>query len=312
MEDPLDPDCPPAKVSTGRAFEWELFQLLEQVPVGIFVATAAGKPYYANFNARRLLYIGNVPEHVNQFSDAFRLFESGTDRPYPGERLPIVRALAGESCQISDVELRREDGTIVQLHMSGAPMRLRGETAFAVTAIQDVGELRRLATTDALTGLPNRTAAVETFARERLLADRHGTSLAVALIDFDGFKGINDTHGHAKGDEVLRRGTAAITGALRATDLVARWGGEELVAVFPRTDAAGAGNAIESALAVLRELDFAGASDAAFRVTFSAGVVDAMPGEPLDEVIKRADALLYEAKRTGRNRVLSVPGASKI
>lgn len=305
-DDPRDPDCPPARKVDSHAHEWELFQLLEQVPVGIFVVTPAGKPYYANHNARRLLTIGNVPDHVNDFSTAFHAFETGTGLPYPVERLPIVRALAGESCEISDVELRRPDGTVVQLHMSGAPMRLRGEIAFSVTALQDIGELRRLATTDALTGLPNRTAVIDAFARERLLADRHGTSLALALIDFDGFKGINDTHGHAKGDEVLRRGATAITAALRATDLVARWGGEELVAVFPRTDAAGARNAVETALAAVRALELAGA-DAPFRVTFSAGVVEALPREALEDVVKRADALLYEAKRAGRNRVLSVP-----
>ena len=304
-EDDADKDCPPARKATGRPFEWELFQLLENVPVGIFVATAAGKPYYANRHARQLLFIGTVPEHVTEFSAAFRAFEIGTGRPYPVERLPMVRALAGESCEISDLEIRREDGTTVQLHMSSAPMKMRDEIAFSVTAMHDVGELRRLATTDALTALPNRTAITDAFARERLLADRHETPLALALIDFDGFKSINDTHGHAKGDEVLRRASAVIVEALRKSDLVGRWGGEELVAVLPRTDVAGAARAIETALEAVRRLDVVDANGNAFVVTFSAGVVEAAAREPLEEVIARADALLYAAKRAGRNRVVT-------
>jgi hypothetical protein len=76
--------------------EWELFQLLEQVPVGVFVVNSAGKPYYANEQARALLGMRTVPDHVDRFSEVYQAFEIGTDRPYPVERLPLTRALAGE------------------------------------------------------------------------------------------------------------------------------------------------------------------------------------------------------------------------
>lgn len=299
-EDDRDQDCPPARKEDTHQHEWELFNLLEHVPVGIFVATAAGKPYYANQLARRLLQIGQAPEHVDRFSEAFGAFETGSDWPYPGERLPVVRALAGETCEITDLELRRRDGTTTQLHVSSAPLHLRGELAFSVTALQDIGELRRIATTDALTALPNRTAAVEAYARERLIAERNRAPLAVVLVDFDRFKSINDQHGHRAGDTVLRDGSAAIVAALRRVDIVARWGGEELLALLPATDAIGAAHAIEQALAAVRALDFGGTPA---QVTFSAGVVVAAPDETLDDVIARADVLLYAAKRAGRNRV---------
>jgi diguanylate cyclase (GGDEF)-like protein len=133
--------------------------------------------------------------------------------------------------------------------------------------------------------------------------------MALALIDFDRFKAINDTHGHATGDTVLRLGSTAIAAALRRTDIVARWGGEELLVLLPNTGLERAARAIEKALAAVRALEFP-VGQTALRVTFSAGVVEATGGESLEELAARADRALYEAKRAGRDRVvISTAGA---
>jgi diguanylate cyclase (GGDEF)-like protein len=282
---------------------WELFQLLEQVPVGVFVATGEGRPYYANARARAMLGMGAVPDHVDRFSEVYQAFEIGTDQLYPIERLPLRRALAGERCEISDIELRQH-GDPIPLHASGAPIKRDGEIAFAIMALQDVRELRRIATTDALTGLPNRTAVQEAFARERLRAERTKKPIALALIDFDRFKAINDDFGHAGGDGVLRRGAAAIVEALRPTDIVGRWGGEELLVVLPDTRLEPARRALERALGAVRALDMP-LKGTRVRTTFSAGVVEMTGNETLDELVARADAALYEAKRAGRDRVIA-------
>lgn len=289
--------------------EWELFQLLEHVPVGVFVATGAGKPYYANAQARAILGILTVPDHVDRFSEVYQAFEIGTDRPYPVERLPLTRALAGERCEISDIEVRYW-GFPIPLHISGAPVKRGGEVAFAIMALQDVRELRRIATRDALTGLPNRMALAEAFTRERLQAERGKHSLSLALIDFDQFKTINDRFGHLTGDTVLRRSSTAIVEALRPIDTVGRWGGEELLVLLPDADLEEAYHAIERALAAVRALAFP-VAETALRVTFSAGVAEATSGESLDDLVARADAALYEAKRAGRDRVeTSIAAAS--
>jgi diguanylate cyclase (GGDEF)-like protein len=133
---------------------------------------------------------------------------------------------------------------------------------------------------------------------------------AIGLIDLDRFKAINDNHGHASGDEVLKRTAQAIVDSLRRSDAVGRWGGEEIVVLLPNTDATGAGRAIEKSLADVRALEFAG-SGTTFRVTFSAGAVLAEPTETLEQAIARADALLYEAKRAGRDRVNVGAGESQ-
>lgn len=283
--------------------EWELFQLLEHVPVAVLVVTAAGKPYYANAPARALLGMRTVPEHADRFSEVYQAFEIGTDRPYPVERLPLVRALAGERCEISDIEVRHR-GVPIPLHATGAPIEIGGQIAFAIMALQDVRALRRIATTDALTGLPNRMALAEAFARERRQAERSGYALSLALIDFDRFKSINDTFGHPAGDAVLRRASAAIVEALRPIHVVGRWGGEELLVLLPDTELGEAEHEIERALARVRALEIP-IKNTALRVTFSAGVVEAALGETLDDAAARADAALYEAKHAGRDRVVT-------
>ncbi|MGN6105903.1 MAG: diguanylate cyclase [Kofleriaceae bacterium] len=304
-------------VRTGRLLvqrqraeqEHRLRQLLDQIPVGIVVANLDGSPAYAN---RQALSIMNAsPPTVEAIAAAREcVFELGTDRRIPTSRMPLLRALAGEHVEANDVELRRPDGEVVPLHLRAAPVRDRdGKQLCAVSAFQDVRELLKMGGRDALTGLMNRAAIEPRFTRERLLAERGRRALSVAIIDLDRFKSINDTHGHAAGDRVLRETARAIASTLRRTDIVARWGGEELVIALPDTDARRAGRAIEKALDAVRALAFEGADGQPFSVTFSAGVVAARTGEGLETAVARADGLLYAAKAGGRDRVLVEPSA---
>ncbi len=158
---------------------------------------------------------------------------------------------------------------------------------------------------DHLTGLPNRAAFREAYLRGVSLAVRRGESTTVAILDLDRFKNINDTFGHAAGDEVLRRTGAILTGALRKSDLLARWGGEEFVVLFPSTALEGAGNAVRKALEALSAQKFQGPGERNFHVTFSAGVAEVAANLTLDEAIAEADRFLYIAKAQGRNCVVS-------
>jgi diguanylate cyclase (GGDEF)-like protein len=130
--------------------------------------------------------------------------------------------------------------------------------------------------------------------RNVLRAERGKHPIAVALIDFDRFKSINDQFGHAVGDNVLRLGAAAIVAALRPTDIVGRWGGEELLVVLPHTQLAAARLALEAALAAVRALVVQVASGRV-TVTFSAGVIEMIDNQSLDQLVARADVVLYEA-----------------
>ena len=178
-------------------------------------------------------------------------------------------------------------------------------SAAVSSRLQRVSEITRESRRDALTGLPNRAAFNETFQRACSLAGRAGEPLSLAILDIDNFKTVNDTYGHTMGDEVLRTMASLVSKSFRGSDLLARWGGEEFVGLFPNTNQRGAKRALEKALDTLRGKQFRVKEGTTFQVTFSAGVVEVSEGASVGEAVAEADRFLYHAKVAGRNRVLS-------
>ncbi|MBX3619350.1 MAG: GGDEF domain-containing protein [Rhizobacter sp.] len=161
-------------------------------------------------------------------------------------------------------------------------------------------ELQRLATTDGLTGVLNRRRWMEQAQSHFQLARRHGRSLAVAMLDIDFFKRINDTHGHQAGDRALVLFAQALQHLVRLPDLVGRYGGEEFCVLLPLSGASAAQTVDERMRAATHEVSAA----LGFELTFSAGVASLQEGDAtLDQVIARADQALYAAKQGGRNRL---------
>ena len=176
---------------------------------------------------------------------------------------------------------------------------------------EDLAALADLARRDALTGLANRRAFEEALAREVARARRAGTALAVVVLDVDHFKRVNDTHGHAAGDLVLAEVAARAQCALRAEDLLARTGGEELAALLPGATLAAAAEVAERIRRAVAEPAIPVASTA-IDVTVSLGCA-ALGAEERDgaALLARGDARLYDAKRAGRNRVVWTPPPSR-
>jgi diguanylate cyclase (GGDEF)-like protein len=169
--------------------------------------------------------------------------------------------------------------------------------------VQALDTIRTLATVDELTALANRRHMNEMLVREER---RHGSANAtrIALLDIDFFKQINDRHGHAAGDQVLRSFAAAARAGLRADDVLARWGGEEFLLMLPDTGEPAA----QAVLARIRErvgaLRLDGVPDLP-RISFSAGLTARRGNEPLADTVNRADKALYQAKAAGRDRVVT-------
>lgn len=169
---------------------------------------------------------------------------------------------------------------------------------------QALARIQEMATRDDLTLLTNRRHMNELLAYEKERHDRKGHALSIALLDIDWFKRVNDAYGHATGDEVLRAFAHQALGAVRNTDVLARWGGEEFLLMLPDTELQAAAMVLERMRARMASHAFT-AGEAPLKISFSAGLTVARGSESIAEAIARSDAALYAAKNAGRDRIIS-------
>jgi diguanylate cyclase (GGDEF)-like protein len=160
-------------------------------------------------------------------------------------------------------------------------------------------QLQQQASTDILTGICNRLKCVEVMQAETARAKRYSTPLSLIMFDIDHFKAINDTWGHDMGDRVLIEVAALVASHVRASDLFARWGGEEFMIVCPGTSWVEGAKLAEKLRLLIAAHDFTVPD----RLTCSFGVTTLLEADSGDSLCKRADVAMYLAKRGGRNRV---------
>lgn len=206
------------------------------------------------------------------------------------------------------VPLRTKDGHIIGSLCAIDPnVRSKGGSEVAILAelaqiAMNELELRQLATVDSLTGAASRRSFKDDARKYVALARRHRSALSVVSFDLDHFKVINDTYGHAAGDQVLSSVARSAAGLLRQSDILGRLGGEEFAVLLPQTDGAHAFDVAEKLRAAFRALKFPG-SHPPISVSASFGVATLDPGsDDIDSLLQKADEALYDAKRSGRNR----------
>ncbi|HET8528300.1 MAG TPA: diguanylate cyclase [Gaiellaceae bacterium] len=163
--------------------------------------------------------------------------------------------------------------------------------------------VERQALVDGLTGIANRRQCEDALHSEIARAERLGTPLTLVLADLDDFKAINDLHGHAVGDDVLREFAAVLRATVRESDLPGRWGGEEFLLLLPGTDADGGAQLADRVRRALAERSFRGRNGEVFNVTCSFGLAQHAPGGDERDLFAAADRALYRAKRRGKNCV---------
>ena len=196
--------------------------------------------------------------------------------------LPVISLLAG------DLSMMRS--------------RLKHQKAELQSALE---RIHKLATRDDLTGLINRRHMEELVELEARRAMRSGSVPCLCLVDIDHFKRVNDQHGHAAGDDVLRLFAKQAAAAMRETDVLARWGGEEFLVMLPDTQPDEARIGFERMRRLLlRDQAWGGLGH--MRVTFSAGLTAWRPGDSLRDALARADSALYQAKAEGRDRLVEI------
>lgn len=245
---------------------------------------------------RMLQELGELGQHTDRFSDSVGKYATVIEQADSLESLAgVVREMVEESRSVQSL-VQNTQGRLRDEHDRASQLAERVE--------QLEGELRKLSSevqTDQLTQIANRRGLIATFDTERAKLERDPKPLALALLDIDNFKKLNDNLGHAAGDEALKSLAARVSGLLRPGDKVGRWGGEEFVLILPEAP-------LEEAQAVLLRLQRSLSASLFMHegrdvfVTFSAGVTLFRMGETMEQALDRADEALYEAKRTGKNR----------
>lgn len=208
-----------------------------------------------------------------------------------------------------EIELQKKDGTNIPVNISATTVRdKKGKFLFSFAFIKDISEnkkiqerLQELAQTDRLTGVKNRLKLEEVLALEIKRSQRYMESrFSIILFDIDRFKDVNDTYGHDVGDEVLKSVSRLAEKNLRDSDMFGRWGGEEFLIILPGTDLEQGKKVAQK----LRKIVEKGEMPNSIKITASFGVSEFKEGDSIDTLIKRADNRLYDAKRTGRNKVV--------
>lgn len=227
-----------------------------------------------------------------------------------------------ESLNARNEEMRITVGDLSRTEEKGAMMKLLGTILTTTDAVlattgdtydglivtrqaldqikTELQETRRLVQEDALTGAQNRRGMEISLHREVARSHRYGHKLAVAMIDIDHFKKINDKHGHDTGDQVLVHLTTVMRSVLRESDILARYGGEEFLVILPDTDVNGGQFMLDRLRTVVAATPLQ-YREKKIPFTFSGGVAQVQSKETAQALVIRVDAALYEAKRAGRN-----------
>ncbi|SHG45151.1 GGDEF domain-containing protein [Massilia sp. CF038] len=228
--------------------------------------------------------IGGLSERIGHAKDITELNE-------------IMDELLRETRNIQTEALQSRDRMILaRQEVQEAEQRIHALEA----KLQHMSELVR---EDQLTGSLNRRGLDDVFERETARSDRRGTPLCIALLDLDDFKRLNDTYGHQAGDAALKHLVKIVKETLRSMDVIARYGGEEFLILLPETTVDAASQTMTRLQRELTKHFFLHDNEKVL-ITFSAGVALRQPNEDQGALVKRADKAMYEAKKTGKNRVV--------
>lgn len=287
--------------------------ILDNLSDGIYVVDGQRTITYWNKGAERITgyacgeVLGSscahdILRHVD--ADGKQLCASGC---------PLQTALDGAHPVEAEVYLRHKNGHLVPVHLWVAPLRGSGsaiagaiqtfrDNSQGLAMLQRLTELEHTALLDPLTELANRRYMEQHLQECFELRTRYGWRFGVLYLDIDHFKRVNDTYGHAAGDQVLKSLARTLAGNLRSFDMVGRWGGEEFLIVCPNVNSYYLRDMAERQRMLIQR-SAATFGPNTLQVTVSVGATLPRAAETMEGLIRRADGLMYDSKRAGRNRV---------
>lgn len=291
-----------AELAVARS---KLGDLLDLLPAGLLIHQEQGI-VYANFEASRILQQSGEALVGRHFLD----FLSETDSIRQSDY--FRRCITGrEMIRTKDCVMIGAEGQRTSVQVSMSPLPWEGLPVIYVL-LNDVSalkaseeRLRLLSITDSLTGAYNRRHFIDEAEKEIIRARRYNHATGLLLLDIDHFKRVNDTYGHAIGDEALKAFTAACQHELRSNDVLGRLGGEEFAVLLPETDGTGARLVAERIRHAVEDIGVVSEHHGIVRLTVSIGVSSCSGGaRTVDALLSTADEALYRAKAAGRNRVV--------
>jgi diguanylate cyclase (GGDEF)-like protein/PAS domain S-box-containing protein len=277
--------------------------IIEKANLGIYIISPEGKIIQANKYAIDLL--GYTKEEFEKLS------VSDIDPLVDTESWSIfLEYLKRYNVRVHEEEHRKKNGEMVPVEVHGYLLK-HNHTQYIITFIQNITErkntekrMKELATTDELTKLMNRRSFFEQGHKEIQRNKRTGYPVSCIIFDIDYFKKVNDTYGHVAGDKVLKLLALNVKSELRNIDIFARIGGEEFAVILPETILAEAILVAERIRVKIENLIIQYDNDIDISVTVSLGVTQLKELETVEDILKRSDKALYEAKNSGRNRVI--------
>lgn len=286
-------------------------KLLDQMSDGVSVVDRKRQIRYWNQGAERLTGY-SAQEIVEHACADHALCQIDAEQEMCAKRCPLEKCMSDGANHETRVFLRNKHGRRVPIKLRTQPLRdSAGKVIGAVEILSDASAeheihrraeaMRRMAFLDHLTQLPNRRFLEMSL---QALLNAHVTernSFGVLMIDLDDFKEVNDTHGHNSGDQVLKEIARTLSGALRPSDLIGRWGGDEFLAIVSDIHEKALENLARRCV-TLAEHTPLHCNGKPLLLSISAGATLAQTGDSLQTLIERADQLMYRSKADGRGR----------
>lgn len=287
--------------------------ILDNLYDAVYFTDAEHRITYWNQAAEALTGYSSAEVVGKRCSDNVLVHVDEDGKPMCSTGCPLARSAANlGTCQMN-LYLRHKDGHRVPVSVRATPVlddehnvvgiaEIFNDNSRQKAELEKMRDLSQMAFIDPLTEVANRRYL------ERKLADlldqhrKHGTPFALLMVDLDHFKQINDVYGHNAGDAVLLTVARSLSGCLRVSDIVGRWGGDEFVALLPGMTESRLPKKAETCRAVIAH-SAVPVGDARVPVTVSIGGAVAVPGDTPDSLLERADRAMYEGKQAGRNRV---------
>lgn len=289
-------------------------EILDNLYDGIFFVDKDGHITYWNKGATSLTGYSSADVQGRNYCDIFKPLDKHGNHLCDSNTCPIQRVFEISTLTEIEAYICHKEGHLLPISIRIAPVRevdqhyvvaveIHSSSSPRYAMRQRLEELQELALHDPLTGIANRRFVEINLAARLEEFRRYSFDFSVMFIDADNFKTINDTHGHSTGDRILKMISATVANSLRSFDVIGRWGGEEFVVLLVNTKSEDIFKLADRLRRLVENSTLKLENGEALKVTVSIGATAAQRGDTVDSLVERADKLMFESKRRGRNLV---------